>query len=705
MINKTYNKMLRKFLSSLFVLALLVVGGSFLLAKDASAQNISVSPTTISCGNNEVTFTVSGMEDGTRYRVRFWENEGNRPVVSTFTYSGTSGQYVFRRTINIDNECDGETDLNLSAGIYEVRLHEEPENEGDAWIRHDEVRGVQVSSDGSTPPGDGGGDGGDGGGSTGGGNPSTVPAAPAPLWYDQSFSEWQAKVYARGNEQEIFGERYTAAQVQWVIYALAHNIMNMTGHGDIFACVNDPANSNGDALDANCGEAVRDAASRFSTQSVSNRSGDSGDTSDTGEKNALATLFEPRPISFVGYVGGIAQRMADLNIIPEAKAQTGFGFTAFDPVRYLWLNVRNATYLLLVIVIIVMAFMIMFRTKINPQTVITVQSALPKIIIALILITFSYAIAGLMVDLMYLVMGIVAAIFTWGDSISDLPWSEFFGGMTSENGVLMLYVSYWFFAILALILTIPGLFVTAGLVGASFASGGVIAGIALIILVVFMIFLVIIGLRVLWLLVRTYVTILLLVILGPIQILAGTVAPRAGFGSWLRNLLANLAVYPVVAGMFIIAFVFLSGGMSPIADAFGLTDALPFGVGGAIEADTTWRPPLTGAFADVDILLWVAASFGVVMMIPSAGNMIRSAIQGREFNFGTAFGQSLRTAGIVGGAYGIAKTSTLSGAYQSDVGRGVLRRLTKYDRGRGSGLVKAIGRGIESYGLRNKYTK
>jgi len=61
-----------------------------------------------------------------------------------------------------------------------------------------------------------------------------------------------------------------------------------------------------------------------------------------------------------------------------------------------------------------MAFMIMFRVRISPQTVITVQSALPKIIFTLILITFSYAIAGFLIDLMYVVIGIFSFIVTQG---------------------------------------------------------------------------------------------------------------------------------------------------------------------------------------------------------------------------------------------------------------------------------------------------
>jgi len=44
--------------------------------------------------------------------------------------------------------------------------------------------------------------------------------------------------------------------------------------------------------------------------------------------------------------------------------------------------------------------MIMFRKKIDPRTTVTISQALPKIIITLILITFSYPIAGILFDVM-----------------------------------------------------------------------------------------------------------------------------------------------------------------------------------------------------------------------------------------------------------------------------------------------------------------
>ena len=50
--------------------------------------------------------------------------------------------------------------------------------------------------------------------------------APQETWYAPDYQSWYLKVYDSRNPQEIFGERYTAAQVTWVIYSFAATILN-----------------------------------------------------------------------------------------------------------------------------------------------------------------------------------------------------------------------------------------------------------------------------------------------------------------------------------------------------------------------------------------------------------------------------------------------------------------------------------------------
>jgi hypothetical protein len=71
----------------------------------------------------------------------------------------------------------------------------------------------------------------------------------------------------------------------------------------------------------------------------------------------------------------------------------------------LWKIIRNLSYALVAIVMLVVGFMIMTKKKISPQAAVTVQYAIPKIIIALVLITFSYPIGAVMATLAFVLRG------------------------------------------------------------------------------------------------------------------------------------------------------------------------------------------------------------------------------------------------------------------------------------------------------------
>ena len=118
---------------------------------------------------------------------------------------------------------------------------------------------------------------------------------------------------------------------------------------------------------------------------------------------AMATLFNTAPASGVSYVADIGRK---LNIVQPAYAQTGFGFNSLNPILPLWRAFRNVSYLIFVVIIVAIGFGVLFRLNISPQTVITVQSAIPRIVLALILVTFSYAIVGFMIDLIYVIFSL-----------------------------------------------------------------------------------------------------------------------------------------------------------------------------------------------------------------------------------------------------------------------------------------------------------
>ena len=80
----------------------------------------------------------------------------------------------------------------------------------------------------------------------------------------------------------------------------------------------------------------------------------------------------------------------------------------------------------------------MFRQKVG-QTAITAQQTIPQIIMSLVLVTFSYAIAGFMIDLMYVLMVLIVGVFSsyfpqdiFGYNILELAGKLFHGAVSGE---------------------------------------------------------------------------------------------------------------------------------------------------------------------------------------------------------------------------------------------------------------------------------
>lgn len=106
--------------------------------------------------------------------------------------------------------------------------------------------------------------------------------------------------------------------------------------------------------------------------------------------------------------------LQNAGFVPKTFAAEGIGFSSIKPLTSIWKIFRDMSYILLVLVLIAIGFMVMFRMNLGAETVITVESALPRIVIALILITFSFAIAGFLIDLMYVTIAISVSMIMRG---------------------------------------------------------------------------------------------------------------------------------------------------------------------------------------------------------------------------------------------------------------------------------------------------
>lgn len=492
---------------------------------------------------------------------------------------------------------------------------------------------------------------------------AAAAATPAPTgtWYNSSFQDWYSKVYDDSNQSEIFGERYTAAQVQWVVYGLLSFLVNQTSNQKLLSCLfKNSANLNA------CASLL--TYSEKELQELANRP--------KVKEPTLASLVfsKERPFSGINYV---REKVDNFSLVPEAHAQTvGFGFNALKPVQAMWQTSRDMAFGLFVLAAIVFAFMIMFRVKISPQVVISVQTALPKLIGALILVTFSYAIAGFLVDLMYVVYGLMALLGKGfipfgGAGVSPATVFEFMtagrvggAGAGVELGLLGLMLIYLVLFTISLFIT---LLLTIGLLGVAVLAlvgsilgplfailtplGGLIALILVLIVVIVIIwqmFKTIFGLL------KAFTNIVLLTIFAPVQIVAGVFIPSLGFGSWLRSYVTNLGIFVLTSVLVFFSFVFLEQGVALAWEGLGSNIgagilSFIFGqstianLGGFFAFNSAWPPLMSSSVSTGGVtgLLMLGVSFVLFTLIPKATEVLQGLMSGRPFAYGTAIGEAL----------------------------------------------------------------
>lgn len=371
------------------------------------------------------------------------------------------------------------------------------------------------------------------------------------------------------------------------------------------------------------------------------------------------------PASGVQYLADLGQK---LHLVEPVFAQNiSVGWDRFDFAMDIWKAFRNTSYLFLVLVLLLMGFAIMFRVKISPQAVITLQSALPRIIVTLIIITFSYAIVGFLTDLMYVLMNLINFIFRGIIENTNQIWGSIKWVMlnlapeepTTNNFRLfmtMVLVGSGPLLILGLVIIIVAII---GLV-----TGGIGSAIALIVAVVLALVLIIALLRLCWALLRAYVNVLLALIFSPFILLVGVLPGSNSVGSWLKNLLGNLLVWPAVFIMVYIAgFIALSG------------------------VTTTG-----GGFANLIFLPIIG--IGILLLTPRAADMIKAFIAGQPFNYGSAIGEALGPARFAtqagwSAAKGYIGGDISAGAGGGRIGQFVEKRIHSQDAR--DALARALG--------------
>ncbi len=282
--------------------------------------------------------------------------------------------------------------------------------------------------------------------------------------------------------------------------------------------------------------------------------------------NSIATLYQP-PISGVQYIA----HTIDNFLGKPTYAANGFGFDTLNAnnngIMSLWKTLRNAVYTLISLFFIILGIMIMLRVKISPQATISIQVIIPKIIITLILVTFSYAIVGLLIDFSYVFQGIVLSLIDNSDGPNTIA-----NTITGYDVPKIMNLNFWgvqwitskYFlteasqgtlrSLGAIIGLIIGFFTGGGLFSKMTSSGiGAFLGLFLLDLIIFIQLV-----KLFFGLAKCYINILLKIVIAPLEIALGVFpGSKINFSSWIVQLIANLVVFPATLIFLVVIIIFV----------------------------------------------------------------------------------------------------------------------------------------------------
>ncbi|MFZ5424405.1 MAG: hypothetical protein ACOZAO_01270 [Patescibacteria group bacterium] len=232
-------------------------------------------------------------------------------------------------------------------------------------------------------------------------------------------------------------------------------------------------------------------------------------------------------------------------------AQVDYNILGADFILQLWQVFRNVAYGILAIVMIVIGVMIMVRKKISPQVIVTVQNALPRVVLGVLLITFSYPI------------GATGAALIW-------PLRTVVDGIMNDLGAGFAVSEAGFGAIVMLIITavIAGMFF-GGPIGVM-AIGLSAVSLTIMVMLIWIIILLIALMKT----ITVYVRILMMIVFAPVQFAIGTVPGNEKMiKDWFKLLAARIVAIPAMYFMISLAgFIInqsLNAGFDPAASPAG----------------------------------------------------------------------------------------------------------------------------------------
>lgn len=230
----------------------------------------------------------------------------------------------------------------------------------------------------------------------------------------------------------------------------------------------------------------------------------------------------------------------------------GYNFLRDDVgLEPVWQMFRNISYAGFVLILMAAGFMIMFRSKIGGQVTVGIMNTIPGVILGLVLVTFSFAIVGFILDLGRLSTFLLISMLdsslggTNGFNIVDMPNSPFIlmrDAFTAiPHGRKGLFIAGGF--------GLGGLALAATGVGT--AAGLIVGSIGLLILLAILVIALYASIKIFAMLMTTYVKIIIDLIFGPLYILMGSLPGKtSAIMDWIKRVVANTLVFPATAFAF-----------------------------------------------------------------------------------------------------------------------------------------------------------
>ncbi|MCC7304615.1 hypothetical protein IT418_04365 [bacterium] len=370
-----------------------------------------------------------------------------------------------------------------------------------------------------------------------------------------------------------------------------------------------------------------------------------------------ANMLLPKEVANTGVYAASCEDFGLLTRGPECPS-AGDSWEAFG-IADLWGVSFTISMMLVVLVLLVSGFMIMFRSKIGGQTIVTVSMALQNVILSSVMSLASFAIGVFFVNLSKALMFVIAtmfATFLWPNLSGGDNWiMRLFGKVAGENfGITYLNDPFGLFAKIILLLMagdktyyspisifgtslasgdgvlksgVEALFNGAvGLVfdAANIVTNGIFGLIALTVRLLIASVILVACLRIWFAVIKTYVDMAIDVVVAPILFIVSAIPSKGTVvKDWLTRMLRNSLTVPIMFAMVnATIYIVLKTAIAGAGEGGILSSPLAGLTGGALPRSTA------------DVLMALISPHAIILivllnMVPSIPGVIADIFAGK----------------------------------------------------------------------------